>query len=283
MKAVVKTASGVGNVELRDVPEPSIGKPDDIKVEVKASAICGTDIHIYHDEYVNCPPVILGHEMSGVVVDVGKSVTKFKPGDRVTSETFKYTCGQCGACRSGLIGLCPERRSMGVHVDGAFTTYLIQREESLHHLPDSIDFAAGSMCEPMAAAVRAVYERARVLPGDVVIVSGPGPIGLLCVQAAKLLHATVILCGTAEDEQRLAMGKALGADSVIDVTKTESWTLINSLSGGLDVRTSQSNARARGHRWTSAFARSGRADSWCWSASSVVGSRSISTSASSRN
>lgn len=233
MKAVVKTAAGEGNVEVRDVPEPSMGKPDDIKIEVRATAICGTDIHIYHDEYVNCPPVVLGHEMSGVVVEVGKSVTRFKPGDRVTSETFKYTCGTCSACQSGLIGLCPERRSMGVHVDGAFTSYLIQREESLHHLPVSIDFEAGSMCEPTAAAVRAVYERARVLPGDVVMVSGPGPIGLLCVQAVKLHHATVVLCGTPEDAARLELGKELGADHIVDVTKADPMDIVKEMNGGL--------------------------------------------------
>ncbi len=231
MKAVVKTAKGVGNVEVRDVPEPN-PKPEEVKVEVKAAAICGTDIHIYYDEYVNRPPLVLGHEMAGIVVEVGDKVTMFKKGDRVTSETFKYTCGHCRFCQIGLIGLCPERLSMGVHVDGAFAKYLLQREESLHRLPDNVDFQAGALCEPTAAAVRAVYERAKILPGDLVMVSGPGPIGLLCLQAAKALGATVVLCGAGQDGNRLSLGKDLGADFVINV-ETDSLDLFKDLTDGL--------------------------------------------------
>ncbi len=214
MKAVVKTSKGVGNVEVRDVPEPK-PKPEEVKIEVKAAAICGTDLHIYDDEYVNCPPMVLGHEMSGVVVEVGDGVTRFGVGDRVTSETFKFTCGHCRFCQTGLIGLCVDRHSMGVHVDGAFAKYVCQREESLHRLPDNIEFEAGSLSEPTAVAVRAVYERARISPGDVVMVSGPGPVGLLCLQASKSIGATVVLVGATGDENRLALGKELGADVVL--------------------------------------------------------------------
>lgn len=231
MKAVVKTSAGIGNVEVRDVPEPT-PKPDEVKVEVKAASICGTDIHIYYDEYANSPPVVLGHEMSGVVVEVGEKITRFKKGDRVTSETFKYTCGRCRFCQIGLIGLCVERISMGVHVDGAFTKYVLQREESLHKLPDNIDFTAGALCEPTAAAVRAVYERARILPGDVVMVSGPGPIGLLCVQAVKSQGAIVMLCGARDDGNRLVLGKELGADFVIDVSKADPLILLRDITDG---------------------------------------------------
>lgn len=231
MKAVVKTSVGIGNVEVRNVPEPK-PKPDEVKVEVKAAAICGTDVHIYYDEYENSPPVVLGHEMAGIVVEVGREVTMFQVGDRVTSETFKYTCGQCRFCQVGLIGLCLNRLSMGVHVDGAFARYVLQRQESLHRLPENVDFDAGSLCEPASAAVRAVYERARILPGDVVIVSGPGPIGLFCLQAAKTLGARVVLCGLAVDEDRLALGKELGADFVINV-ETDSLDSVRDITGGL--------------------------------------------------
>ena len=155
MKALVKTAAGYGNLEMQDLPEP-IPESDQLKVEVKVGAICGTDLHIHDDEYVNCPPMILGHEMSGVVVELGTDVTRFQVGDRGTSESFKYTCGQCRFCQDGLIGLCTDRQSMGVHVDGAFAKYVCQREESLHRLPDNVDFEAGSMSEPTAVAVRAV-------------------------------------------------------------------------------------------------------------------------------
>jgi len=244
MKALVKTAAGMGNLEVMDLPEPG-PDPDQLKVEVKVGAICGTDLHIHDDEYVNCPPMVLGHEMSGVVVEVGDEVTRFKIGDRVTSESFKYTCGRCRFCQDGLIGLCSDRRSMGVHVDGAFAKYVCQREESLHRLPDNVDFEAGSMCEPTAVAVRAVYERATISSGDVVLVSGPGPVGLLCLQAAKSREATVVLVGTRGDEHRLALGKDLGADVVIN-TQTDSLDSILDMTDrmGADVAIECGGSRA---------------------------------------
>lgn len=235
MKALVKKSAGIGNIELMEVPEPT-PKPTEVKIEVKAAAICGTDIHIFYDEYPNCPPVILGHEMAGIVVEVGKDVKKVKLGDRVTSETFKYTCGTCYFCQIGQIALCPKRLSMGVHVDGAFTKYLIQREESIHILPDNVEFSAGALSEPLATAVHSTYERANILPGDTVMISGPGPIGLLCLQAVKNLNATVVLCGVTKDENRLAFGKKLGADYTINVEK-DSLNLIQDLTNGLGVDT----------------------------------------------
>ncbi len=233
MKALVKRSAGIGNLELMEVPEP---KPEskEVKIEVKAAAICGTDIHIFYDEYVNCPPVVLGHEMAGIVVEVGENVKKVKVGDRVTSETFKYTCGTCYFCQIGQIAHCPKRLSMGIHVDGAFTKYLIQREESIHILPDNIEFSAGALSEPLATAVHSVYERANILPGDTVMISGPGPIGLLCLQAVKNLNVTVILCGVTNDENRLAFGKKLGADHIINVEK-DSLGLIKDLTADLGV------------------------------------------------
>ncbi len=231
MKALVKTAAGIGNLEILDLPEPR-PKPDQLKIEVKVGAICGTDLHIQDDEYPNCPPVVLGHEMSGVVVEVGSAVTDFSVGDRVSSETFKSTCGRCRFCQTGLIGLCVDRHSMGVHVDGAFTKYLCQREQSLHKLPDHVDFAAGSMSEPAAVAVRAVFERATIAPGDLVLVSGPGPVGLLVLQAAKSIGATVVLVGAAGDDNRLALGRTLGADLVLN-TATDSLAELLDMSDGL--------------------------------------------------
>lgn len=243
MKALVKTAAGVGNLEVLDLPVPD-PTADQLKVEVKVAAICGTDLHIFDDEYVNCPPVVLGHEFSGVVVEAGAEVTRFKVGDRVTSETFKYTCGHCRFCRDELIGLCIHRQSMGVHVDGAFTKYVCQREEGLHRLPDSIDFESGSMSEPTAVAVRAIYERASISPGEVVLISGPGPVGLLCLQAAKSLRATVVLVGTDGDEQRLTLGRDLGADIIIN-TATDSLDAILDITQGLgaDVAVECSGSR----------------------------------------
>ena len=94
MKALVKTKRGVGNVKIRDVEAPKAGR-DQVIIEVKAAGLCGTDYHIFHDEYNSKPPVTLGHEVAGVIVETGAGVNELKPGDRVTTETYFETCGCC--------------------------------------------------------------------------------------------------------------------------------------------------------------------------------------------
>ncbi len=232
MKALVKTAPGVGNLEVKDVPEPTPASGQ-VLIEVAAGAICGTDLHIHDDEYPNSPPFVLGHEMSGVIVEIGAGVEGLAAGDRVSSETFKFTCGQCRFCRAGLIGLCVERQSMGVHVDGAFARFVCQRQESVHKLPDNVDLEAGALCEPTAVAVRAVYERASVNVDDVVLVSGPGPVGLLCVQAARARGAKVVLAGAPGDDARLAMGESMGADVIVQVAEAGAFAALAEMTNGM--------------------------------------------------
>src|SRR5437763_1851345 len=117
VKALVKTASGAGNLEIRDIPEPVAG-PGQVVIEVVATGICGTDIHIQRGEYNCVPPVVLGHELVGKVADIGADVTGLSVGDRVITETYFRTCGHCRACLAGQLNLCPERRSIGTHVNG---------------------------------------------------------------------------------------------------------------------------------------------------------------------
>lgn len=117
MKGVAKLAPGEGNVGLLDVPIPAL-QAGHVLIEVKATGVCGTDIHIYHGEYASNPPVIMGHEVAGVVAEVGQGVTNCRAGDRVTCETYFYVCGQCDFCRSGLPNLCPQRKSIGSGVHG---------------------------------------------------------------------------------------------------------------------------------------------------------------------
>jgi len=231
MKAVVKYENGVGNVELRDMPEP-LADASQVKIEVKAAGVCGTDIHIYYDEYKTTPPVILGHELAGVVVEVGKDVTEVKVGDRITSETFFDTCGICRYCRSGRINLCAKRRSIGSHVNGAMTKYVIVPKINVHRLPENVDFQAGALTEPLACVVHAALIRAKIIPGDVVLVSGPGTIGLLTVQVAKSAHAIVVLCGINSDAKRLELGKQLGADVIVNVDENNALEILQDMTHG---------------------------------------------------
>lgn len=230
MKGVMKFAPGVGNVEVREVAEPE-PPPGCVKLAVALAGVCGTDIHIYYDEFRSWPPVILGHEVVGQVVEVGAGVTRVKPGMRATTETYFSTCGKCRFCRSGQVNLCPDRRSIGSGVNGGFTSYVIVPEINIHPLPDHVSWQAGVLTEPLACVVHAA-ERVKWLPGDVAVVAGPGAIGLLAIQVIKATGATVIALGAGGDEARLAMATALGADYALSVDRDDYRSLIMDVTAG---------------------------------------------------
>lgn len=221
MLAIRKVACGPGNVALQEVPEPVAG-PGQVVIEVTAAGICGTDLHIYLDEFVTAPPVTMGHELAGRVVEVGAGVTGWHDGDRVTSETYFYTCGHCYHCRRGRPNLCPERRSIGSRADGAFARYLLLPATNLHHLPDELELESAALTEPLACTVHGVIDTAQVRAGDRVAITGPGPIGLLALQLAKAAGATAIMLGTNQDEQRLRLASRLGADGILNVQQADS-------------------------------------------------------------
>jgi L-iditol 2-dehydrogenase len=233
MLAVRKVAEGKDQVFLKEVEEPTVSGSY-VVLEVKACGICGTDEHIVADEYKTTPPLTLGHELSGVVSKVGPDVTGWKVGDRVTTETFYRYCGKCKYCLMGKPNLCIDRQSIGTHVDGGFAKYIRVPARNLHRLPDNVDFIEGAIIEPLACCTHVVCELTNIEPGDVVIVSGPGPIGLICMQLAKAAGGTVILTGATPDKDRLQLGKELGADFVFDVMKEEAELVktINDLTGG---------------------------------------------------
>jgi len=236
LKAVVKLRKGEGNIEVQDVPEPEVG-PGEVKIEVKAAGICGTDIHIYHEEFKSNPPVILGHEFCGVVAEVGDNVTEFNVGDRVTAETAAKVCGKCLYCKTGNYNLCPERLGLGYGVNGAFTKYCVVRKEIVHFLPDNVDFVSGALCEPLSCAVHGVLEQTNILPGDIVVITGPGAIGLLAMQLSKLAGGFVIVLGLLTDKERLSLAKKLGADVVVNIQEADPDKIIKKLSKdyGADV------------------------------------------------
>ncbi|GAB4408903.1 MAG: zinc-binding dehydrogenase [Anaerolineales bacterium] len=235
MKAVVYYERASGAVEIRDVPVPTWG-PDECLVKVKYCGICGTELHLYHGQLdlLANPPVILGHEWCGEVVEVGERVKGFRPGDRVVSETAAYTCGTCSYCRAGEYHLCPERLGFGYGVDGAFTSYVHARAVLLHPIPDEVSYEAAAMCEPICVAYNALFEKSRIRPGDTVVVIGPGPIGLFATQLAKLAGAgTVIVTGTGKDRARLDLARQLGADYTVVVPDEDPVALIKRIGDGM--------------------------------------------------
>ncbi|MEM3013685.1 MAG: zinc-binding dehydrogenase [Candidatus Bathyarchaeia archaeon] len=238
MKAVVKYALGSGNVELRDVPEPSPGQ-DEVKIEVKAAGICGSDLHIYDGDIklLIRVPVIMGHEFSGIISEVGSSVTKFRPGERVSCETSMQVCGSCISCRTVNYNVCAQKRLIGYWFNGAFAKYCVVPSRLVHRLPDNVSFIGGALCEPLMCCVNGVLEKTIISPGDTVVIAGPGAIGLLSLQLVKAKGGFVILCGTSADKNRLELGKKLGADIILNVEEQNPWELVSGLTNreGCDI------------------------------------------------
>jgi len=234
MKAVVKTKRGPGNVELREVDTPKI-KPDEVLVEVRFTGVCGTDVHIYHDLAFYTPPVILGHEYSGAVVQKGSDVVDFNIGDSVTSPAT-IPCGECLMCRTNHANRCAgeQKRILGTHkADGTFTRYVAIPSRILHRIPESLSFEEAAVAELAACVVHAVFERVGVEPGDVVAVLGPGPMGLLTLQAAKAAGAErVIVTGVSADKDRLTVAENLGVDLAINAEQEDPVQKIRSLTEG---------------------------------------------------
>ena len=233
MLGLFKTAKGPGNMELLPAPIP-LPKPNEVLLEIKAAGICGTDIHIMHDQFPYWPPVIMGHEFAGVVVGTGSEVTLFSPGDRVVGEPHTRACGKCELCRTGNIQICSQKRSPGWGIDGAFARYLVMPEHLLHKIPPEMSFEEAAVVEPAANVFQDVLERGRVEPNDFVLVFGPGPIGLLSVMAARAGGAgKVVLVGTAADQKyRLPIAEEIGVDAVILADQQDVVRTVMDMTGG---------------------------------------------------
>jgi len=201
----------IANIELKEVPEPPVG-PGEVKIQVEAAGICGSDLHILHGDIQipMRPPFVIGHEFAGVVVEVGEGVRRWETGARVTAENSRSVCGHCRYCATGSYNLCPERLAVGYAFDGAFARYCVVPEERVHRLPENVDFVSGALSDPSACAYHAVQDLTGIDAGDVVLITGPGPMGLFCLQYVKANGGTVILTGLPRDRPRLELGKRLG-------------------------------------------------------------------------
>ncbi|NCO41962.1 MAG: hypothetical protein COZ06_38505 [Armatimonadetes bacterium CG_4_10_14_3_um_filter_66_18] len=234
MQALVKTQKGIGYLELQEKPEPKPGVGE-VLIEVKACGICGTDVHVKHDQFPYWPPVILGHEFAGEVVELGPEAEGIEVGARVVGEPHTQHCGHCYLCRTGNVQICAMKRSPGWGIDGAFAKYLVMPTKLLHRMPNGMSFDEAAVVEPTANCVTDIVERARLQAGDFVVVLGPGPIGLLSALTAKAAGARhVAIVGTPADEAvRLSKARELGLDTVLNLAETDPVEAVMDLTNGL--------------------------------------------------
>jgi len=233
MLGLFKTAKGQGNMELCEAPVPE-PKANEVLLEIKAAGICGTDIHIKHDNFPYWPPVIMGHEFSGQIIETGSEVETFKVGDRVVGEPHTKACGKCELCRTGNIQICAQKRSPGWGIDGAFARYLTMPEHLLHSIPENLSYEDAAFVEPAANVVQDVLERGQIVANDTVVVIGPGPIGLVALMAAKAAGAgKLIVVGTKADEaMRLPIAEDIGVDAVILADQQDAVAEVQKITNG---------------------------------------------------
>lgn len=246
MNALCKEKKGPGHLRLVDLAVPAPGSGQ-VQITVQAAGICGTDIHIKHDTFPYAPPVVLGHEFSGTISALGAGVDHWRVGDRVIAETTVTYCGQCPFCHRGETNLCPQRKAYGIHVNGGFAEVVVVRAGAVHRLPPHVDFVAAALTEPLAVCVHAMIEKNRLFTGQLVLITGPGPIGLLAALLAKAHGTTVVVAGTSRDANRLSLAATLGVDLTVTVDKTNLRDAIAGLvgaNGGVDLTVEASGSAA---------------------------------------
>lgn len=219
-------------LKIEDVP---ISKPKgrEILVKIRACGVCHTDLH-YLDHGVPTfkkPPIILGHEPSGVVEEAGPETRKFKKGDRVIIPPV-LTCGECSLCRSGRENICENMIMLGNHIDGAFAEYMVVKEKDVVSLPPEIPLEEGAVItDAIATPYHALKNRANLKPGDVIAVFGCGGLGINVIQVAHAMGAMVIAVDTVE--AKLSMAKNLGAtETVLAVKGEDAGKKIRKMTGG---------------------------------------------------
>lgn len=234
MKAVVKVDRGYNNIEIRDVEKTGCND-DEVLINVKAVGVCGTDYHIYTDEYDTVPPLIIGHEFSGVIAEIGSKVKGFKPGDRVISELSVNACGTCIYCKTGNPQICLDKKAPGTHINGVYTEYINMPAKLVHKISDNISYEEAAVIEPAAIVAHSLLQRTEIEPEDFVVVIGPGPIGLLAAQMAKIAGASkVAIIGMDLDKNnRLKVAEKIGCDYIINASESDPVKYIHDLTNGL--------------------------------------------------
>lgn len=231
MKSVVIQKPNEISLVERDVPEP---RPGEVMVQVMASGICGTDLHIYRGEYLGTYPVIPGHEFSGVVAAVGNQVTRFRPGDRVAIEP-NIACDNCVNCLHNRQNFCLNWQAIGVTLPGGMEQYVIVPEKAAFSIGD-LPFEHGAFMEPLSCVIHGI-ERTRIDLADHVAILGAGPIGNLMVQMARLqgaAHITILESNPGRAESVRELGVDRVASHMQDL-RTDFYDIVIDATGAIPV------------------------------------------------
>jgi len=222
---------------VKQVPDPEIGAGE-VLVRVRACAVCGSDVRIYHHGNPRVkPPQILGHEIAGDVVAVGAGVGKFKVGDRVATAA-DVPCGVCEYCRNGMGNNCAINYALGYQFQGGFAELLPLNQITVnygpvHHIPDGISYETATLAEPLACCLNGL-ERSFLKPGDRVLIIGAGPAGILLAEAATALGATLVILAQ-RSRARLELAKRFRADAFVATAEQDLVEAVMALTGGQGV------------------------------------------------
>ncbi|KAL7614249.1 hypothetical protein Lser_V15G09297 [Lactuca serriola] len=211
---------GIKYLQIQPYHLPPLG-PNDVKVEIKALGICGSDVHHFKNmrvaNFIVKKPMVIGHECAGIIKEIGHNVKSVAVGDRVALEPG-ISCQSCNLCKNGSYNLCKKMKFFGSPpTNGALANQVIHPENLVFKLPDNVSLEEGAMCEPLSVGVHAC-RRANVSPDTKVLIFGAGPIGLVTMLAARAFGAPKIIVADV-DELRLSFAKDLGADATIQVSK----------------------------------------------------------------
>ncbi len=235
MRAAVRRDREGKGLFLQDVPMPDI-RDTDALVRIEAAGLCGTDVQIWNGTYIGrtgpiIPPLIPGHEFVGRIEALGKRVSTFAVGDRVTTNAIEG-CGACWACQRGLDHQCHTWRHVGVNADGGFAEFCAVPVRTLFRVPDHLSATQAAILEPMSIAARTLRNNP-IEPGETVVVIGAGPFGLFLLQAALAAGAgTTIVVGLTSDALRLQAARTCGATHTVNADETDMVKAVRDLTGG---------------------------------------------------
>lgn len=237
MRAIVKYDEKKGSVDLREMPEPVPG-PDEVKVQIKATGLCYSDVSIMQNKYVGRKPVpiplILGHEGAGIITEIGKGVNNFAVGDRVGIMPIEG-CGCCDDCITGDQNMCMHWSHIGLTCHGTFAEYIVVPAAKVHKIPDDVSFVDAACLEPIGLTARTM-ETVMPLLGDTVAIVGPGSLGLLHLQAFKAAGASqIIMIGIDKDKERFKIAQSLGATDIVNGSKEDVVSRVQEITGGKGV------------------------------------------------